>query len=271
MAKKWTTEEEQFYFKELNCLYVEKNKTIKEIGAELGIAEQTVFQRLQRLNIPSNPQNKKGYLKKRTDLIIPPCYSNELAEFFGIMLGDGHISKYQIVVTLGNKEMSYAKYIVLLMQKLFKSKPKIAIRKKGYKDVYLGSVDLSRWLLKQGLVHNKVKAQVDVPEWIFSKKEFMESFVRGFFDTDGSVYALKYGVQINLTNRSRPLLLSLQRMLLCLEYSPSKVSGLKIYITKRDKLDRFFREIKPKNPKHVSRYREFKKRVGTQAVNEDAL
>ena len=205
MARKWTCKEEHYYYKELHYLYVGKNKTIKEIAEVLGIAEQTVFQRLQRLGIPSNPQSKKGYLKKRTDLIIPQYRSKELAEFFGIMLGDGNLTPYQVVVTLGNKEISYAKYVVLLIQRLFNARPKIATRKSGYRDVYLGSVDLTRWLCKQGLVYNKVRAQVDAPRWVFSKKRFMESFLRGFFDTDGSVYLLKHGIQINLTNHSYPL------------------------------------------------------------------
>ena len=96
------------------------------------------------------------------------------------MLGDGHVSHFQVVVSLGNKEEKYAKHVKSLIEKIFKTHVKISLRDTGYRDVYLGSVDITSWLLKQGLVNNKVKSQVDVPKWIFNKNDFMRSFLRGF-------------------------------------------------------------------------------------------
>ena len=213
-------------------LYVIENRSIKEVGNILNIAEQTVFQRLKRLDIPTSPNHKVGFLKKRHDIVIPQYYSKELAEFFGIMLGDGHISHFQVIVNLGSKEDMYVVYVVELIRKIFRVRPKVCIRKNNYKDVYLGSVDLTKWLLEQGLVNNKVLSQVDIPKWIFSDKEFIQRFIRGFFDTDGSIYKLRYGVQISFTNFSRPLLRSLQKLLLELKYKPSGISSNKIYITR---------------------------------------
>lgn len=257
MPRRWTKQEEVSLYNELCFLYVEENKSISEISKVLQIAPQTVFQRLQRLGIAISPERKQGYLHMRTDIEIPSHYTKELAEFFGIMLGDGSLSHFQVVVTLGTKEDEYARYVCLLMEKIFNAKPKIATRKKGYKDVYIGSVKLSDWLLGEGLVYNKVESQVGVPKWIFQNNDFMIAFVRGFFDTDGSVYQLKYGVQVSLTNKSLPLLFSLQDMLHRLEYKPSQVSSGKVYITNRSEILRFFKEIKPKNNKHLVRFREF--------------
>ncbi|MDP3772303.1 MAG: LAGLIDADG family homing endonuclease [bacterium] len=241
--------------KELNRLYTVENKTIREVGKILGIAEQTVFQRIQRLGIVSTPYLKKGYsAKRREDIIIPKSYSPDLAEFFGIMLGDGNLSFYQVIVTLGTKEYAYAEYIVRLMKGLFGVAPKIGIRKTGYKNVYVGSVALSHWLKDEGLVYNKVRAQVSVPEWIFEKSQYLERLVRGFFDTDGSVYRLRFGVQISFTNRSLPLLKGIHRACKFLDYHPSHISGFRFYITKRPEIIRFFQEIQPKNPKHGERF-----------------
>ena len=149
----------------------------------------------------------------------------------------------------------------LLIEKIFKTKVKISLRKGGYRDVYMGSVDTTSWLLKQGLVHNKVESQVDVPLWIFSKDHFIKSFLRGFFDTDGSVYKLRHGVQISFCNRSLPILKSLQLMLKKLEYNPSSISLYNMYLTRRVDVKKFFKEIKPSNPKHVSRYLEIKNKM----------
>ncbi len=257
MARRWDKKEEKKYREELIDLYVKKNKALGEIALILGLAEQTVFQRLGRLGIKTQPHLKKNYLLKPKDIKIPKKYSTQMAEFFGIMLGDGNLTHFQIQVNLGNKEIEYADYVRKLIGKIFKTNPKIATRATGYHDVYLGSTILTSWLSKEGLVYNKVKAQVDVPKWIFSRKEFMNAFLRGFFDTDGSVYKLKFGIQVSLTNHSYPMLISLHKMLSKLQYNPSSINTHRIYLTRKKDLERFFKEVKPKNPKHVRRFEYF--------------
>lgn len=259
MARRWTSAEEREKFSELRRLYVVENKTIGEVGRILGIAEQTVFQRMRRLGIVSTPERKPTYIaRQRNDIIIPKQYTTKFAEFFGVMLGDGRLAPpYQIVVTLGTKERAYAEYVVGLISELFGASPKIGIRSNGQKDVYLGSTELVSWLQEEGLVHNKVLYQVGVPDWIFAKREFMVGFLRGFFDTDGSVYRLRFGIQISFTNKSQPLLQSIHRMLKILNYHPSKVNGYRIYLTRKPDILKFFKEVKPENPKHGRRFEIF--------------
>lgn len=256
MPKKWSKHEEHKKYEELFRLYVKQNKTIGEIAGILAIAEQTVFKRMKKLGIRSTPWRKTTYIaKRRKDIKIPKNYSGELAEFIGIMLGDGHLSHYQFIITLGTKELAYAEHVVKLVQKVFGAKPKIGFRKTGAKDVYLGSVALAAWFKKEGLVYNKVLSQVAVPKWIFDKKEYMQCFLRGFFDTDGSVYKLHFGSQISFTNKSLPLLRATHRILALLDYKLSSISGYKIYLTRQKSIRRFFAEIKPNNPKHLARFR----------------
>ncbi len=173
------------------------------------------------------------------------------------MLGDGKLSPSQIRVTLGNKEGKYVIYVQEKIQQIFTSRPKISVRRRGYHDVYLGSVELSRWLIKEGLAYHKVKEQVDAPSWIFENKKYCEAFLKGFFDTDGSIYLLRHGMQISLTNKSLPLLKSLQKMLITLEYKASNISSFKVYLTNKADIVRFFNEIKPANAKHAERFNKF--------------
>ena len=231
--KRWGVKEEKAKHKELHYWYVSKNKTIGEVGEILGIAEQTVYKRMMRLGIKSDPKIKATYIAKpRGDIKIPNFYSPALAEFFGIMLGDGKLSYYQVIVTLGTKELKYSEYVVDLIQNLFGARPKIGIRKNGYKDVYLGSIVLTSWLKNEGLVYNKVLSQVGAPKWIFNNSIFLEKFLKGLFDTDGSIYKLKFGVQISFKNKSMPLLKSIERALKILGYRPSKVSADTIYLVR---------------------------------------
>ena len=263
MARRWTQSEEQEHRTELTALYVSKNKTIDEVGLILHIAPQTVFSRLCRLGIRTCREKKKFVNNQRKDITLPKVRSPALAELLGVLLGDGHISHFQVVVTLGSKELAYANHVCTLIKSVFGKNPKISLRNTGYRDVYLGSTAITSWLRREGLVHNKVEAQVDAPQWIFETRGYMIAFLRGFFDTDGSVYKLKYGMQISLTNKSLPLLYSLQKMLRALGYSASAVSAYRVYLTKKSDLHRFFREIKPMNAKHRLRFAEFSKCAGT--------
>ncbi|MDP1719064.1 MAG: LAGLIDADG family homing endonuclease [bacterium] len=252
MPRPWTEKERKQKLAEIQRFYVAEERTIREVGKTLGISEKTVFQRLKRFGIPSNSK-----LKRRQDIRLPRGYTADLAEFFGVMLGDGKLSHFQIAVNLGTKEMFYAEYLVGLIYGIFNAKPKVAIRKNGYRDVYLGSVAVTDWLKGEGLVYNKVLSQVNAPRWIMNNEDFTRRFLRGFFDTDGSVYRLRWGMQVEFTNASAPLLKSVRNMLIYLGYAPSRVSGQRVYLTKKLDVSRFFRQIKPQNRKHRLRFENF--------------
>lgn len=252
MPRPYTKQERAEQLEQLQRLYVRDGKTIFEVAEVLGISYQAVFDRLKIFGIPSNPK-----FKRRQDVRIPDRFSADLAEFFGVMLGDGHLSHFQVTVTLGTKEIVYARYLVELIEGLFGVKPKIAVRDSKYKVVYFGSVAATEWLQEHGLVYNKMRAQVAAPKWILGRFQFMKRFLRGFFDTDGSVYKLRWGMQVSFCNRSMPLLKSVRNMLLSLKYSPSQISGYNLYLTKKTDIKRFFYEIQPRNMKHVDRYRSF--------------
>ncbi|MDP3917823.1 MAG: LAGLIDADG family homing endonuclease [Candidatus Woesebacteria bacterium] len=259
MPAKWSTEVEESKFQELNELYVIQNKTIGEIGKILHLAEATVYGRLLRLNIKPNRYSKRTCNNINNDVTIPCIHSRSLAEFFGIMLGDGCISPTQIMITLGNKEFDYVNYVSRLITKLFSIVPKIYIRKGGYYVVSFGSTKIVEWLQSNDLVFNKVKSQVKAPDWIFKKNFLMEGFLKGFFDTDGSVYKLRFGVQLAFTNKSLSLLEDIRNSLELLNYHPSKISRFQVYITRKRHVLKFFKHINPANIKHRQRFEEFVK------------
>ena len=185
-----------------------------------------------------------------------------MAEFVGILLGDGHLSLSQVSVTLGKKD-EYADHVMDLMENLFHARPKKILTKRKDVVIYIGSTMLVRWFVSMGLVHNKVQYQVDFPRWIFKNRKYMTRTLKGFFDTDGSVYKLRYGAQMSYCNKSKPLLKSARIMLLELGYSPSKINNSKnIYLTRRQDLFRYLREIGFGNKKHEKRFLKFTKYKG---------
>lgn len=254
MARRWNKLEEGIKRKELIRLYIQENKSIGEIAIILKIAQSSVYDRLIRLGIQPDRSLKIGFNNKRRDITIPDKYSEMLSEFIGILLGDGHINPTQVTVTLGSKELRYVYYVANLIKNIFSIEPKIVKSKNGYFVVYFGSTEAVRWLLKMGLVFNKVKKQVDVPSWILTQKEYMDSFLRGFFDSDGSIYKLRFGIQIAFINRSLPILQSIRYILILLGFFPSQISKFRVYLTRKEDVKKFFKLIKPSNNRHLERF-----------------
>lgn len=266
MARRWTTKEEIEKRKELSRLYIGKNKTIGEISETLNIAESTVFDRMERLKIPSTPERKIHYLNRKRGALSFPNFSEKLAEFFGIMLGDGHIAfyesvgVYQVCVCINTTtDIEYISYVKNLMEDLFKVSVGCHHRKdKDVVDLFISSVDLLNYLKERGLYSvNKVRDQAGVPKWIFEKKSYQKSFLRGFFDTDGSIYSLKFGTQMGFCNKSIPLINSTRELLLNLGYHPSIVSSFKVYLTRKPDLYKYSQEIGFGNSKHTKRAKKF--------------
>lgn len=256
MPNRWTTLEEKSKRVELVRLYAKENKPIGEIARVLNLAETSVYDRLIRLGIPVLRSQKPKFNNRRTDIVIPKNSAN-LAEFVGCLLGDGHLAPTQVMVTLGKKDR-YADYVVKMIEDLFGIVPKQIFSRDGDCTVYFGSTEAVKWLKEMGLAQNKVKSQVDVPRWILKSRDFMRAVLRGLFDTDGSVYKLRWGMQISFCNHSFPLIRSVRKMLIILGFSPSKISGYNIYLTRKDDTDKFFQEIGFGNGKHTKRYLKFK-------------
>jgi len=86
VAKRWDKNEENKLRNELVKLYEVKNKTIEEISKILDIGQSTVCQRMNRLGIKSNPETKKNYLNRRTDVYLPTKYNEDIANFLALCL-----------------------------------------------------------------------------------------------------------------------------------------------------------------------------------------
>ncbi len=114
-----------------------------------------------------------------TSLFSQQGCSDELAEFIGIMLGDGNIfidlqtSNYQARI-FGNKyrDRDYiVNYVAPLINKLFDVDPKI--KEGGLNEIILTA---NNKLLVEKLVHlglkpgSKLKSDIGIPSWIFGDK-----------------------------------------------------------------------------------------------------
>lgn len=197
-----------------------------------------------------------------------PLFSNKLAEFFGIMMGDGGMNKFQIKITLHHKDdLGFTKYVISLIWSLFRIKPSVYHRPKlSVNDLAISRVELVDYLHLIGLpIGNKVKQNFNIPNWIKRNKNFSINCIRGLVDTDGSVITHKYKVNKKIYSYKRLEFTSLSRPMINSVFKIMRKNGLHPRITKDRKnihLDnqndvfRYFKIFGSHNPKHLKRYKQ---------------
>lgn len=202
-------------------------------------------------------------LNNKSKVSFPKKFSRELAEFFGILLGDGGVEKYFVRIYLNRKaDKGYPKKVMVLIRKLF---PKVKVtcldrEKRGTEEVQISSVDMCNYLRGIGF-DSKSRA---IPSWIVDDSEFTKAAIRGLFDTEGSIgvksYRGKKGVcvyrQLTVTNKNKNILQFLEQGLKKLGYRPTKNSEKNIYISNRNDIERYFAEIGTRNPKMKKKFDE---------------
>ncbi|MBI4225481.1 MAG: LAGLIDADG family homing endonuclease [Candidatus Sungbacteria bacterium] len=197
--------------------------------------------------------------------IKKPRLCAELAEFIGIVLGDGGITQDQISITLHYiDDLEYSKFVVLLVKKLFEIDASNLRRPNEHVVVIrISRTNLVKFCVALGLkIGNKVKQQVDMPQWIKDNLKYQIACLRGLVDTDGSVFRHRYKSngklysykKIDFTNRSIPLLTSVSNILKILGIKHRIAGNYKIRIEAQKDVERFFKLIGSHNPKHLKKY-----------------
>lgn len=196
-----------------------------------------------------------------------PKYSEELAEFIGIVLGDGGISDRQITITLHRvDDKEYAEFVVKTIEKLFGVKPGVHCEKNALADdIVISRTGAVEYLEELGLKRgSKMRNQIDIPKWIKEDKKFLIACVRGLVDTDGSIFTHKYMSggkryaykKLQFTSCSRPLARSVYGMLRDIGLKPGFYYKKDIKVENKADMKQYFSLVGSHNPKHLKRYKE---------------
>ncbi len=198
--------------------------------------------------------------------IKKPKKSSNLSEFVGILIGDGGISKNQVVITQHLRDdKEYCDFITKLIYKLFKIRPAVYSRPScSVTNITVSRVKLVKFLISLGLpIGNKIKQHIDIPHWIKMNDDYIIACIRGLVDTDGCVFCHSYTVKnkiyrykkISFSSHSKPLISSVYHLLnkLCLFPRITK-SNFEIRIEDQKNVKKYFHLIGFHNPKHLNRY-----------------
>ncbi len=206
----------------------------------------------------------KTAFKQRKKISIPKK-SILLAELFGIILGDGGISKHQLTITLDKTtDKIYADYVQNLIQKLFS----IYVAK-NYRssvvNIVASNTNLIEYLLQNELkIGSKVRNQIRTPSWITKNNQFALQCVKGLVDTDGCIYIDKHVYKgklykyicLDFTNASKPLLDFVETTLTQIGLTPTRyVRSIKL--RKFADVKAYFQYIGSSNEKHNIKFKKF--------------
>ncbi len=211
----------------------------------------------QKLNVPLKSVQTIDISNKLKNVSFP-IFSERMAEFLGILAGDGHLSavKYEVSVSLDrNSDGEYAPYVGQLFTELFGLEASY-VNQKNVTKCRVYSRNLVFHLTQTyGLVTGNKMGRLHIPKIVWSNNTYLASYLRGFFDTDGSFYGRrKTDAVVAMISCDTNFLQELADALRHFNFKVS-VSGKSIYIYSKSEIHRFFKTIGSSSPKNLKKYR----------------
>ena len=191
-----------------------------------------------------------------------PLMNEDLAEIFGVLNGDGHLSKINHEISvIGNVKTddNYFHYLKKKFENVLGIKFKIE-KFEHYLKLRAYSIDLVNWLCNQhGFPKGKKKGKLKIPSVFLSNKKFLEAYIRGLFDTDGTIYLRRKNEPVvEISSSDKRYLQQVQEQLLFLGFKAG-IGKNRVFIYNKEDIGRFFKEIKSSNPKHLNKYQKYLK------------
>jgi DNA-binding transcriptional regulator WhiA len=162
------------------------------------------------------------YIGNKLEKIMKIKLNSQVAELCGIIIGDGNLwtnnRKYEITITGSPKDRRYMdaveKYFTVVTNRnMYYRQRGRGLRISLYsKDAFVYFTEVL------GIKIGKEKGSSTIPSQIIRNRDYCLAFIRGLFDTDGSIFlSSKPGVtnypSIEITNKNRKLLVSIKEIL----------------------------------------------------------
>lgn len=168
----------------IKCLYLEDNKTLKDIGKQLGVSHWTVLSRLKKMGIKKNTRHKISNPSFFNTFTKENCY------WAGFIAADGSIHKNRNTVAVEIKYEDESHLYKLCSMVGRDNGIWHRDRKKNNKIYKASAISLECISFKKSLSDNfnitSNKSQtLRPPENI--PQEYLHHFIRGYIDGDGSI------------------------------------------------------------------------------------
>lgn len=152
-------------------------------------------------------------------------YSPELAEYIGVVLGDGHIAKFprteRITISCNSANQGFIDRYALLTKNLFKKDPTVEkVKNVNNVRIHLYQKYISKRLgIPSG---NRKELDFKAPQWIVDDKDCLIGFLRGLFEAEGSlsIHLPTCTYNFQFCNYNPSLLSAVENGLISLGYHP---------------------------------------------------
>lgn len=195
--------------------------------------------------------------KMRVAGVIPSEYpsfprSADLAEYIGVVLGDGNISAFprseRIIITSNADNPGFIARYANLTKALFGKNPVVSkVNGKHAVRISLYQKNIARRLgIPAG---NRSQLHFRTPRWISKNQENVTRFLRGLFEAEGSLSIHKptYTYNLQFSNTNSSLLKAVEKGLKSLGYRP-EIRKKAVRLRKRAEIESF---------RKLSRFREY--------------
>lgn len=237
------------------------------VAKELCRINKLDFNTLKLKRLPSNwGQVKAGYATYihnfgehvRPKSIGNPVLSPELAEFIGIYLGDGTLTKYFVrIVGDIRYDRPYFDYISKLVKNLFNLDSKLSLQVENTALLTILSVSLCKLLTEKYKLKfgDKKRNLTVIPEEIFNDEKLVLHCLRGIVDTDGCLG--KSGCNFKLTVCSHnPALLKQLNQINDKYGFFNRIYGQKLETCSMEKAKKYMSIVGSSNLRHIVRFNE---------------
>jgi len=154
-----------------------------------GILTKESFEKLQNL-LGRSIEHESILGSYRKNKVLNLKHNRKLAEFIGILIAKGHIEKDRIRINLSGvcKNQIFLDYIKELLIEIFLLKEERLFFKfsKDTSYIRINSIVVPHELRKLGVISESSNVPV-IPKWIFTRKDFIISCLKGMFEIAGNI------------------------------------------------------------------------------------
>ena len=149
----------------------------------------------------------------------------DLAELIGVVLGDGHISKFprteELTIFSNAKNIGFVKRYSRLLKKIFDKVPYVAKTSRG--NCIRIRIYQKNIIRRLGVpISPRKNKKISVPRWILNNKNYIIRYLRGLYEAEGSfcVHRPTSTYKLFFSNKNITMLKNVFRLMKILGFHP---------------------------------------------------
>lgn len=168
----------------------------------------------------------------------------DLAELIGVVLGDGHLSKFprteELTIFSNANNPSFVKRYARLMQKMFRKKPYVA--KVTWGNCIRIRIYQKNIQKRLGVPFSpRAEKKIKVPRWILGNKQYIVRYLRGLYEAEGShcIHLPTSTFKFFFSNKNETMLRNVFRLMKKLGFHPHRSeSNHAIQISRKSEVEK---------------------------------